>query len=70
MVSVSANRNKPLRVAGISRQYEETGRSFGALVFLDGDEHEIASDPGNRFEVAIMHGSDSTLFEVCRVEGG
>ncbi|XP_017272034.1 interferon-induced protein 44-like [Kryptolebias marmoratus] len=77
LYSISAERNKPLRVAGISGQPAftdaRTGPHFGALEFLCGDQPAVQSNPGTgfNFEAAEIHGNDLVLteFEVYRVEG-
>ncbi|XP_075873909.1 interferon-induced protein 44-like [Nelusetta ayraudi] len=76
LYSIPPNQNKPLKVAGISGQCAftngEAGPNFGALVFLDGDEPEIESNPGTcfQFEEEAMHGNDLALteLEVYRAE--
>lgn len=76
LYSIPPNQNKPLKVAGISGQCAFTngvaGPNFGALVFLDGDEPKIQSNPGTRFqfEEGAMHGNDLALteLEVYRAE--
>lgn len=77
LYSISANGDKPLRVAGITGQCAftdvATGPHYGALVFLHEDKPVILSNPGTsfNFQAAAMHGDDLTLteFEVYRVEG-
>lgn len=77
LYSITAEGNKPLRVAGISGQCAftdgATGPNFGALVFLHDDKPEFQSNPGTsfHFQAAAMHGDDLTLteFEVYRAEG-
>lgn len=77
LYSISAERNKPLRVAAIIGQCAftdgGTGPNYGALVFLHDDKPEVLSNPGTgfNFQAADMHGNDLTLteFEVYRVEG-
>ncbi|XP_004540309.2 interferon-induced protein 44 [Maylandia zebra] len=76
LYSISAERNKPLRVAAIIGQCAftdgGTGPNYGALVFLHDDKPEVQSNPGTgfNFQAADMHGNDLTLteFEVYRVE--
>lgn len=77
LYSISADGEKPLRVAGISGQCAFTdgaaGPNYGALVFLHEDKPELQSNPGTSFtfQAAAMHGNDLKLteFEVYRVEG-
>lgn len=76
LYSISAGRNKPLRVAGISGQCAftdgGTGPNYGALVFLHDDKPEAQCNPGRNFnfEAAAMHGGNLALteFEVYRTE--
>uniref|UniRef100_A0A087Y8H7 Interferon induced protein 44c2 n=1 Tax=Poecilia formosa TaxID=48698 RepID=A0A087Y8H7_POEFO len=77
LYSISAERNKPLRVGSISGKHAFTdggpGPNFGALVFLHEDKPAVQSNPGDcfNFQEAEMHGNDLALteFEVYRVEG-
>jgi len=77
LYSISAEANKPLRVAGITGQSAftdaGTGPNFGALMFLLNDQPALQSNPGTgfHFQAANMHGNDLVLteFEVYRVEG-
>ncbi|GAA6213316.1 interferon-induced protein 44-like [Lates japonicus] len=77
LYSISAEGNKPLRVAGISGQCAftdgATGPNYGALLFLHEDGPAVQSKPGTgfHFQAAAMHGGDLALteFEVYRVEG-
>ncbi|KAM4540491.1 interferon-induced protein 44-like [Fundulus diaphanus] len=76
LYSIAPQRNKPLRVGGISGQRAFTdggaGPNFGALVFLCEDRPLVQSFPGTcfNFQAAEMHGEDLALteFEVYRVE--
>ncbi|KAM7376107.1 hypothetical protein PAMP_005854 [Pampus punctatissimus] len=76
LYSISAEVNKPLRVAIISGQCAftdgNTGPNYGALVFLHQDNPVVQSNPGTgfHFQPAAMHGEDLALteFEVYRVE--
>lgn len=78
LYSISAERDKPLRVACVQGQPafidEVTGPHFGALVFLHGNQPAVQINPGTsfNFEAAEMHGNDLVLteFELYRVEGG
>ncbi|XP_064197456.1 uncharacterized protein LOC135258127 isoform X3 [Anguilla rostrata] len=66
----------PLRVAPKSEAQAftdgNTGPNFGSLVFLNGNQAAVASNPGSlyNFEAAEMHGGDLVLTEceVYRVE--
>lgn len=78
LYSITAQRNKPLKVGGISgrcsfHDKEDTGPDFGALHFLIDDKPEAESKPNTNFnfEDNEMHGGDLKLteLEVYRVEG-
>ncbi|XP_037551046.1 interferon-induced protein 44-like [Nematolebias whitei] len=76
LYSISAEREKPLRVECVQGQPafidESTGPHFGALVFLHGDQPAAQNNPSTSFnvEAAEMHGYDLVLteFELYRVE--
>lgn len=77
LYSITAQRDKPLKVTGIIghntfHNEEDKGPDFGALDFLHEDKPAVQSNPGTdfNFDEKEMHGNDLQLteFEVYRVE--